>query len=94
MVSHSYCTKLSPCAFGFALGITNGLGMLILAIAAAQWGYGTILVDNIASVYHGYAPSFAGGLYGAVWGFGEGVVFGLITGWIYNLCLCCCKWTK
>jgi hypothetical protein len=86
--------KLSVCGLGFALGITNGLGMMCLAWAAMEWGFGASMVSQIAGIYHGYAATLIGGLYGAGWGFLDGLVFGVIAAVFYNLSLCCCSKKK
>jgi hypothetical protein len=85
--------KLSICSLAFAFGITKGLGMMLLAWSAWQWGVGGGLVTVIESIYHGYAPTLQGGLFGLAWGFLDGFVCGLVIAIIYNLCLCCC-WCK
>ncbi len=88
--NNSMYSKLSKCGFGFALGITNGLGMMLLAWAAMQWGFGASMITQVASVYHGYDATWMGGLYGAGWGFVDGFIFGFVAAAFYNLCLCCC----
>lgn len=85
------CTRLSVMAFAFALGITNGLGMLLLAVAGLYWGYGVVTIQEVSLLYHGYAATWEGGLYGLGWGFLDGFVFGLVLSLIYNMCLCCCS---
>lgn len=84
------CSKLSACSLAVAMGLTNGLGLMILAWSSWQWGFGGGMVTIISSVYHGYDASLMGGLFGLGWGFIDGFIFGLLVGWIYNLCLCCC----
>jgi len=82
--------KLKTCAFGFALGFTNGLGMALFAWAGWLGKYGIDMIHQIASVYYGYAPTLVGGLIGGAWGFLNGFIFGMIVACVYNLCLCCC----
>jgi hypothetical protein len=87
--TESHKIKLSACSFGIAIGVAEGLYMLLFAWAGWFWGYGTPLIVQIAYVFYGYAPSFIGGILGGIWGFVDGFIFGFIVGWIYNLCLCC-----
>jgi hypothetical protein len=93
MGNNANCTKLSACALGVAFGITQGLGMMLLAWMAWKGGIGTSLVVFVSNLYHGYAADFVGGLFGFGWGFLDGFVFGVVAGFFYNLCLCCscCK---
>ncbi len=82
--------RLSVCSFAFALGITNGLGLLLLAVAGLYFNYGLVAIQEISMLYHGYAASWMGGLFGLGWGFLDGLVFGIVLALIYNLCLCYC----
>jgi hypothetical protein len=81
--------KLKSCSFGFALGVTNGLFMMLLAWAAMQWGFASAMVTLVSGIYYGYDATWMGGLYGFGWGFLDGFVFGVIAACIYNMCLCC-----
>ncbi len=88
-------SKLSVCAFGLAIGLAEGIYMLLFAWIAWVCGYGTPLITDIAHVFYGYAPSFIGGLFGGLWGFADGFIFGIIAAWIYNLVLSsCCRKTS
>ncbi len=78
MLNDKTSARICPFSFAFALGITNAIGMVLLAFLAKQFDYGTAMVTVIASVYHGYAASFMGAVYGGLWGLVEGFVFGLI----------------
>lgn len=93
MPSKSECprqNRICPFSLGIAFGVTKALFMLFSAWAGYFWGYGTVLIKQIAVLYHGFAPTIIGGLYGALWGFVGGFVFGFIAGLIYDFCLCCC----
>ncbi len=83
--------KLSPCGFGFALGLWWGIGMLIVAWFGWWWGYGAAFIATFSSVYIGYAATFWGGVLGLIWGFVDFFIFGALIAWIYNCCSCCCK---
>ena len=86
--------KLCPFSFGVALGLTEGLFLLLFAWAGHFWYFGVSIIHQIATIYYGYAPTLMGGFYGALWGFLDGFVFGFILALIYDLCLgCCCAKT-
>ena len=42
------------------------------------------VVHLFAKVYRGFDETLLGGFIGAVWGFFDGVVSGLLIAWIYN----------
>lgn len=85
-------TKFCVLSFGFALGIAKGLFFMILAWSSAGFGYGSEMITLLASVYHGYAATFVGGIIGAVWGLVDGFIFGIILAGLYNCFVCaCCK---
>lgn len=92
MMDDKQCVRTKLCAFSFgiALGVTEAIFMMVLAWVAGFCGYGDLMVQQIATVYYGYAPSFVGGILGGLWGLADGFVFGLVAGWIYNCCLCHC----
>lgn len=78
--------------FGMAFGITNALFMLVLGWAGWLFGYGRVIIDQSATLYHGFAPTLMGGVWGAIWG----LVLGFIYGYIFGMVLkcysgCCCK---
>ena len=76
--------KLDASRLGIALGIVCGAGCLVLGWAAAAFGWGTPIVELAGTLYIGFAPTLAGGLIGAVWGFADGLIGGLLIAWIYN----------
>lgn len=84
-------TPLCVCGFGFAFGIAEAVIMLLFAWAGWGFGYGHSMITEMAAIYYGYAPTFIGGLFGALWGFIVGFVFGAIVAWVYNFCLCHCS---
>jgi len=81
--------KLSIISFGIGIGVAEGLYMLLFAWAGKLFDYGLPLIQQLATVMHGYAPSFMGGIIGGIWGFVDGFIFGLIAALVYNLCFCC-----
>jgi hypothetical protein len=75
--------KLNVKALALALGVTWSLFVLCIGWAAG-FGWGIRMVEVMSSVYIGYAPSFLGGIIGALWGFFDGAVGGLIVALVYN----------
>jgi len=70
-------------------GLTVGLGVIwSAAILFLGWvsifGWGTRLVEVFSSLYIGYAPTFIGGIIGAIWAFADGAIGGLIISLVYN----------
>ena len=75
--------KLSPNALGIAAGVLFAAYVFLCGITAI-FGWGTALVDAISSLYIGYGPSVTGAIIGALWGFVDGYIAGLVIAWIYN----------
>lgn len=85
------CTHLKVCAFGCALGFTWALGVLIMGWLAWLTGWGAQMVNLIGSVYIGYQANWWGPIVGAIWGFVDWFISGVIIAWVYNWCTCCKK---
>jgi hypothetical protein len=77
--------KLDVMRLGLAIGIVWGAGVLLLGLMAAVWGWGATLVQVFGSLYLGFAPTFAGSLLGAAWGFADGFIGGALIAWLYNI---------
>lgn len=75
--------KLNVKALAAGLGAVWGLYMLF-AGWASMFGWGTKFVDVMSSVYIGFAPTFSGGIIGAIWGFFDAAVAGAIIAIVYN----------
>lgn len=75
--------KLSPNALGIAIGALCAVYVFFCGIIAI-FGWGTALVDVISSIYIGYGPSIPGAIIGAVWGFIDGYIAGIVIAWLYN----------
>ena len=74
-------------SFGVALGIVWAI-MLLFAGWASIYGWGTMFVSTMSSVYIGYEPSFGGGIVGGIWGFVDGFIGGVLLAFFYNLIAC------
>lgn len=85
-------SKLSPAAFGLALGVVWGSAVLIVGLLAHYFSYGTAFVTSMGIMYIGYEPSVLGSIIGGVMGFIDALIAGALIAWLYNLFLrCCCK---
>jgi hypothetical protein len=76
--------KLNIKAFGLAVGLVWSLGMFLLGIMSALFNLGTKWMEMISSAYIGYNATFLGSIIGAVWGFVDAGIAGLIVAWLYN----------
>ncbi len=80
--------KLSVGAFGLAVGIIWGAGLLVVGVLNLVYpSYGLALLDMAASVYPGYHASGAIGdlVIGVLYAFVDGVVCALILALLYNM---------
>jgi len=76
--------KLNVKAFGLAVGIVWGVGMFVLGIIAMAFGWGDRFIEILSSLYIGYKATFLGSIVGAVWGFIDAGIGGIIVAWLYN----------
>lgn len=76
--------KLNVKALALAGGVLWSVCILFLGWAAWLADWGTVLVRTMASLYIGFAPSFVGGIIGAVWAFVDGIIGGAALAWLYN----------
>lgn len=83
------CTRLSPLALGFALGVMWAIGLFALGILSMLTGYGSEMVTLMGTVYLGYSATFLGSIIGAVWALVDGFIGGYILAWLYNWCAYC-----
>jgi hypothetical protein len=72
------------------LGIVWSLYLLAISIIAmSSEAYGHNVAEFIMTVYPGYALSFVGVIYGMLWAFLDGAIFGVVFSFIYNQVLKC-----
>jgi hypothetical protein len=76
--------KLHSVKFGLAFGILWAVAALFLGLATMFWGYGSMFVELLGSVYIGYAPTIIGTIIGLVWAFIDGFIGAFLLAWIYN----------
>ncbi len=77
--------KLHVLAFALAAGIIWAVGAFCLALLSLYWDIATPIVELIASGYKGYAATWSGGLFGALWGFADAFIGCAIFAWLYNV---------
>ena len=75
---------LGVLSIGVALGLTNALVVFLLGITTAVFGWGILVVQVLSTLYIGYEPTFLGSVTGAVWGFFDAFIGGVLFAWIYN----------
>ena len=75
---------LGVVSLGLALGVTWAIAVFLLGIMAWLFGWGIGVAGALASLYIGYGPSFVGAIAGAVWGFVDGLILGVMIAWFYN----------
>ena len=76
--------KLSPRAFGLAIGIVWGGGVLFMGLLALVCSWAQPFVDVLSVMYLGYDTSLIGLLAGTAWGFLDAFIGGVIFAWLYN----------
>ncbi len=84
MARNATHATLGVISFGLAVGVTWGLSVAFLALAAGLFGWGTTFAMILQGLYIGFAPSIPGAIAGAVWGFVNGLIFGILVAWLYN----------
>ena len=75
---------LGVISFGLAVGVTWAIAVFVLGLAAWLFGWGIEVAAALSSLYIGYGPSFVGAIAGAVWGFVDGLILGVLIAWFYN----------
>ncbi|MGB0084973.1 MAG: bacteriophage holin, partial [Rhodomicrobiaceae bacterium] len=80
----SIMNKCQPVALGVAIGVLWA-AYVFLAGIVAMFGWGTALVETLASLYLGYGASIIGAIIGAIWAFVDGLIAGVVIAWIYNM---------
>ena len=79
--------KLNIKALALTAGILWALALLLVGAANLVWsGYGGAFVKLMASIYPGYHASGSVGdlIVGVLYALLDGVVCGLVFGWLYN----------
>lgn len=84
MVQDQRHATLGVISLGLAIGVSWAIAVFVLGMVAWLFGWGTGVAGALASLYIGYGPSFVGAIAGAVWGFADGLIFGVMIAWFYN----------
>lgn len=79
--------KLHTLSFALGLGVFWALVLFVTGLLATYTGYGMNFQKALNSLYLFYFPGFMGACIGAVLGFIDLFVAGLIIGWLYNFFL-------
>jgi len=78
-------TKLNVISWGITFGCIWGFIVMMFAFFSSVWNKGAKAVKIFGKVYIGYRPTPVGSFIGAVWGFVDGAITGILIAWIYNL---------
>lgn len=84
MAQDQHHTTLGVVSFGLALGVTSAVFVFVLGVVAALFGWGVPVAAALSSLYIGFGPTIVGSIAGAVWGFVDGLIAGLMIAWLYN----------
>ena len=76
--------KLNVKAFGLSLGIVWGAAVFVMGIIAIFSSYSLPFVASLSKFYLGYRPTVPGSIIGAVWGFVDAGIGGVVIAWLYN----------
>lgn len=76
--------RLHVTKLGIAFGVAWALLTLLAGWLAAGLDWGVEFIHLVGTVYRGYAPTFIGGVVGAIWGFANGFLWGAVIAWVYN----------
>ena len=84
MARNEHHATIGVISLGMAVGVTWAVAAFLLGIMAWLFGWGIYVVAALSSLYIGYGPSFVGAIAGAVWGFVDGLILGVMIAWLYN----------
>lgn len=76
--------KLNVKAFGLSLGILWSVAILIMGVISTFCSYGTGFMKALSTIYIGTNATLLGTLIGAVTGFFDAGIGGVIVAWLYN----------
>ena len=86
--------KLSVWGLALAMGVVGAIAMFVMGLFAEWLHWGSAAVKVAASFYIGYHESFGGAIIGALWGFVDWFIGGILIAAFYNCftgCGKCCK---
>ncbi len=77
--------KLNIKAFALTSGIVWGVGLFLLTLWIMAFDGATGEPTLLGRLYRGYSISPGGSIIGLIWGFADGLIFGAIFAWLYNI---------
>jgi hypothetical protein len=77
--------SLNTRAFALTCGLVWGVGLFLLTWWIIAFDGASGDVTWIGRVYRGYSVTPAGSVVGLAWAFVDGLIFGAIFAWLYNL---------
>ncbi len=80
-------TRLDVLSLALAFGITMAALMFLFGISAWLTGLWGAAVEMVATVYIGFTPTPLGSVIGGAWALLEGLIFGALVAWLYNVIL-------
>ncbi|MBS0358734.1 MAG: hypothetical protein JSS53_05675 [Proteobacteria bacterium] len=95
-MSSNGCTRLCIPAFGFALGITQGVALFIIGFGASlsAAGWASKFIEVVGNAYVGYHATLVGAATGGLYGLAVGFCIGSLIAFLYNTVnRCCCDKT-
>lgn len=78
--------KLHVPSLGLSMGLICAASAFLLGIMASM-GKGEVLVNVLSEFYLGYSSTFVGSIIGGIWGFIDGLIFGSLLAYLYNIFL-------
>jgi hypothetical protein len=77
--------KINPVGLGVGLGTVWGVSLFITTWVSYYTGYAELFLNTMAkSIYPGYSITPLGSFLGLVYGYIDGILGGLVIGWIHN----------
>ena len=76
--------KLDVIGFGIFLGCIWGSSIFMLSLMSRRSWRAKKAVQLFSKVYKGCEGTLLGSFIGAIWGFFDGAVSGLLIAWVYN----------
>lgn len=91
-MSETYRMRLHVFAFGMAIGVSWAISMLLIGLSGHFFQTNTNLIASMGEMYVGFNATIGGSFIGALWGFIDGFIGGVVVAFLYNMfSKCCCK---
>ena len=76
--------KINVKALGLSLGVVWSFLVFFCGLTAWLFNFGGSFVTLFSTLYYGYTATFLGSIIGAVWGFVDAGIGGILIAWLYN----------